>query len=577
MADVFLSVVNMSIAAGYAAIAVIIIRFLLRSSPKWISVALWGVVGLRLILPFSLKSVFSLIPTAKTFEPSIMTDPTPSISTGIPAINEVVNPIIGSTFAPKPYDSANPLQIIIPVLAVIWLMGIIALLIYAFISYTLIKHKTATAVRSRDNIYQSENVASPFILGIFRPRIYLPFKISEKDADLVIAHEVAHIKRKDHLWKPIGFLLLALHWFNPIMWVAYILLCRDIVLACDEKVVKKLSREERADYSNALLSCSTSRRAVTACPLAFGEVGIKQRIRSVLNYKKPTFWVILIACIASIALVVCFLTDPPIKPNMTQPGGNGQYETDPYGIYSARNFVIQVKKVGCDIENVSFTIRRVRFENSHIILDTHWENNSESMITIGPDFEMYKHNGERFEKMESKGVWLLYKQFLSGKGMGVNNGDELDTIATDDTTTYDLSANYDCNGAGLYRFEAHGAWVEYELYNSWSELYSSYDASNGLDVYVWQMAPESYSFGLLPHSDEPRYWLSSTLLSMYGVNADTMAKILKSYNLSENEIYIIPWQNPISSYIAEPWIIREGEDMEQKKEDYIKKIKDMLF
>ena len=253
MADIFLSVVNMSIAAGYAGLAVIIIRFLLKAAPKWISVALWGIVGLRLILPFSIKSVFSLIPTAKTFEPSIMTDPTPAISTGIPAINEVVNPIIGTTFAPEPYDSANPLQIIIPILAAIWLMGIIALLIYALISYGMIKHKTATAVRSRDNIYQSENVASPFILGIFRPRIYLPFKISEKNADFVIAHEVAHIRRKDHIWKPIGFLLLALHWFNPIMWVAYVLLCRDIELACDEKVVKKLSREERADYSNALL------------------------------------------------------------------------------------------------------------------------------------------------------------------------------------------------------------------------------------------------------------------------------------------------------------------------------------
>ena len=196
------------------------------------------------------------------------------------------------------------------ILAIVWIVGIVLLLAYTIISYSRVKNKIGTAVLLRDNIYQSENVISPFVLGIIKPKIYLPFNMNEQDMEHVIAHEQAHINRKDHWWKPLGFLILTLHWFNPLMWLGYVLLCRDIELACDEKVIKELNTEQKADYSQALLNCSVNRRMIAACPLAFGEVGVKDRVKSILNYKKPAFGIIVVAIIASIAVAVCFLTNP---------------------------------------------------------------------------------------------------------------------------------------------------------------------------------------------------------------------------------------------------------------------------
>ena len=182
--------------------------------------------------------------------------------------------------------------------------------LYTAISYWRLRRKVDTAVRYEDNIFQSENVGSPFVLGIIKPKIYLPFKMDEQDMEHVVAHEQAHIRRKDHWWKPLGFLLLTIHWFNPLMWLAYVLLCRDIELACDEKVIKELGNEQRADYTQALVACSVNRRMIAACPLAFGEVGVKERVKSVMNYKKPAFWIIILAVIACVVVVVCFLTNP---------------------------------------------------------------------------------------------------------------------------------------------------------------------------------------------------------------------------------------------------------------------------
>ena len=310
MAQVFLTVLNMSIAASYAVLAVLVLRFALKKAPKWITVLLWGIVALRLAFPFSLESVFSLIPNAETVSPDIMMDRTPAINTGIPIVNEVINPVISGSFTPDPLTSANPLQIWIPVCAVFWALGIVAMLVYTAVSYARIRRRVQTAVRLRGNVWQSENADSPFVLGLFRPRIYLPFAIGDGEMAHVIAHETAHIARRDHLWKPLGFLLLTVHWFNPVMWIGYALLCRDIELACDEKVIASLDREARADYSEALLSCSVNRRMIAACPLAFGEVGVKKRVRSVLCYRKPAFWLLAAAIVAVAAAAVCFLTDP---------------------------------------------------------------------------------------------------------------------------------------------------------------------------------------------------------------------------------------------------------------------------
>ena len=324
MADLFLKIVNMSISASWIVLAVLLLRIVLKKAPKWINCILWGIVGLRLIMPLSLESVFSLIPSPQTISPEIMTNVTPEINTGIPILNSTINPVISDTFAPEIGASANSLQILIPIISVVWLIGIASLLVYTLISYLRLKNKVSTAVRLRDNIYQSEAVVSPFVLGIIRPKIYLPFNMAEQEMEHVIAHEQAHLRRKDHLWKPLGFIILTLHWFNPVMWLAYILLCRDIELACDEKVVKELDYVQKADYSQALLTCSVNRRMVAACPLAFGEVGVKDRVKSVLNYKKPAFWIIMVAIIACIVAAVCFLTNP-IKESTLQ---KGYYKTE---------------------------------------------------------------------------------------------------------------------------------------------------------------------------------------------------------------------------------------------------------
>ena len=310
MNELFLKIINMSISASWLVLAVLILRFVLKKAPKWINVLLWGIVAIRLICPFSFESTLSLIPSAETIPLNIGMDTTPTINSGISAINNAVNPIISQSNTPMAGASINPLQITIGIYEYIWIFGMIALALYTAISYWRLHRKVDTAVRYKDNIFQSENVSFPFVLGIIKPRIYLPFKMNGQYLEYVVAHEQAHICRKDHWWKPLGFLLLMIHWFNPLMWLAYVLLCRDIELACDEKVIKELGNEQRGDYTQALVACSVNRRMIAACPLTFGEVGIKERVKSVMNYKKPALWVIIIAVIVCVGVAVCFLTNP---------------------------------------------------------------------------------------------------------------------------------------------------------------------------------------------------------------------------------------------------------------------------
>ncbi|MBQ2785377.1 MAG: hypothetical protein IJF02_02600 [Oscillospiraceae bacterium] len=310
MAEVFLKVVNMSISATWMVLIVLIARVFLKKAPKWISILLWALLGLRLICPFSFESMFSLIPSSETVRPEIMLSPAPSIQTGVPFLDDAVNPIISQTFAPDPAVSANPLQIVIPVAANLWLLGIVALVLYTAVSYFRLKLRLREATLYTENIYLSENIPAPFVLGFTKPVIYLPYNMTVSDMQHVIAHERAHIQRKDHWWKPLGFLVLSIHWLNPVMWLAYILFCRDIEMSCDEKVVKALSPEQRADYSTALLTCSTGRRRIAPCPLAFGETGIKERIKAVLHYKKPALWILIIAAVLCVVIAVCCLTDP---------------------------------------------------------------------------------------------------------------------------------------------------------------------------------------------------------------------------------------------------------------------------
>ena len=423
MPQVLYSIINTSVAASYAILAVLLLRLLFKKMPKWTNVALWGIVALRLISPFFIESAFSLIPSAEVVRPVVTVDTLPEEIVGGPTHPTWSHSVI---YSPK----TSILQLWLPPLTAIWILGVAVLFIYTAIGYSRTRRTVRSAVLLHGNVYQSENVATAFVLGIIKPKIYLPFSLSERDMAYITAHEAAHLRRGDHLWKPLGFLLLALHWFNPLMWLAYILLCRDIELACDEKVIEKLDQGARADYTETLLSCSVRGKAKAAYPLAFGESFIKGRVRAALNYKKPALWVIIGAVIACIALAVGFLTNP---------------QNDPVSIAKDR-----------------------------------------------------------------------YPEYFN------------------------------------------------------------LDSSCGLDVYVWQMTEGSYSFGLLPHSEEGRDFMSRELMGLKGADAAEMRTILSTYNIAENKIYIIPWQNPISSYLAEWQIIYDGEDFDEKIRDYAEFIRNML-
>ncbi|MBQ4613122.1 MAG: hypothetical protein IJB26_06240 [Clostridia bacterium] len=313
MQAVFLQILNMSLTASWLVLAVVILRVLLKRAPKAIRCVLWAFVGLRLACPFSIESALSLIPSAKPIPDTITTDATPTINSGVPAVNAVVNPVLSQSFTPNPGDSVNPMQILAFVAAVAWLVGIAVLLVYAAVSFWRVRRQVGASLHLRDNVYLCDGLPSPFILGILRPRIYLPTGLDDEATAHILAHEQAHLRRRDHWWKPLGYLLLTVHWFNPIVWVAYILLCRDIELACDERVARTLDEDGKAAYSSTLLACGAHRRMVTACPLAFGEVGIKARVKSVLSYKKPTLWILLAAVLAAVAVAIGFLTNPTNK------------------------------------------------------------------------------------------------------------------------------------------------------------------------------------------------------------------------------------------------------------------------
>ena len=322
MAEIFQKALNMSIAAGWLILAVIALRLLLRRAPKRFRLLLWAVVGLRLALPWSIESALSLIPSAQTLPEGIMLERAPVLDTGISALNGAINPGFTAAFTPELGVSANPLQVLLPIAAAFWMLGAAAMLLWALVSWLRLRKRVREAVRLEENVYEGE-IASPFVLGLFRPRIYLPFSLENGERELVLAHERAHITTGDHIIKPLGWLLLAAHWYNPLVWLAYALFCRDIELACDERVVRGLSLSDRADYSQALLDLSRPRGGVRACPLAFGESSVKGRVKSVLSYKKPAFWLVLLAVVVCVGAAVCFLTDPKEEAEPVDDGDGG--------------------------------------------------------------------------------------------------------------------------------------------------------------------------------------------------------------------------------------------------------------
>lgn len=549
MSELFLKIVNMSISASWVVIAVLTLRFCLKKAPKWVNVLLWGIVAVRMVFPFSIESVLSLIPSAETISPSIMMEQSPSVQTGVPALNHVINPVISGSFTPAPGASANPLQIWIPVLAGIWLFGIAALFLYSAVSYWRLRRKVCEAVILRGNIYQSEKVCSPFVLGIIRPKIYLPYHMDSREMDHVIAHEQTHIRRKDHWWKPLGFLLLTTHWFNPLMWLSYILLCRDIELACDEKVIRKMSNEQRADYTQALVACSVDRRLITACPLAFGEIGVKERVKSVMNYKKPAFWIVLASVIVCAVIAVCFLTNPI----------GFQFDVSANTIVSANHFDMRNAD---DPVAIEMTPAQIGELNSRLAGVKNCKR-SDKYAGLTPGYQI--------SAQMQDGSYIRISGYSLSDNTMVDIEQSGKRYAVSDREFQEYLSRICAGGDVSAAFGLQPLRVQYPEY-------FDLDASAGLDVYVWQMAPDSHYFGLLPHTASPRDSTAQELLALRGASSEQMRYILAAYALDPDDIHVIPWQNPISSYIPECWIVTEnGESLEEKQAQYIETVSAMLF
>lgn len=312
MAAVFLKLLNLSISASWLVLAVLVLRLVSKRSPKWMNVLLWGIVALRLVLPFSVESALSLIPSAETVSPAVVQfDPAPTITSGVSVIDNAENPSLSEHFAAVPTMSVNPLYVWTEIAGWVWLIGLGTMLLYALVSYLRLRRRVRVSLPVQDHIYLCDAISSPFILGVVKPHIYLPSGLDEVQRQNVLSHEQAHLARRDHWWKPLGFALLAVYWFNPVLWLAYALLCRDIELACDERVIRTMDESAVKTYSTVLLACSMPRKAVITCPLAFGEVGVKERVKNALHYKKPAFWVVAASVAVCVVVAVCFLTNPP--------------------------------------------------------------------------------------------------------------------------------------------------------------------------------------------------------------------------------------------------------------------------
>ena len=438
LSDLFLKIFNMSMAAVWIILAVILLRLLLKRAPKIIICVLWAFVGIRLICPFSFESFLSLIPSSRLINPNITYSINRAVDTGVPAINRKINSFLLLS------DALNPLQIIISIISIIWLAGIIAMLIFALISFLRLRRKIAMTAPYKDNILLCDAVKSPFILGIFRPKIYLPSTMSEEQISYVLAHEKAHLLRKDNWWKPLAYFILALHWFNPLCWVGYMLLCKDIELACDEKVIKKLSFEERRQYSQALLDCSTNRRTTAVCPLAFGEVGVKARIKNVLSYKRPAFWIIITAVVACIAVAVCLLTNPKI-------------------INPHANSIVDVLESGSTCDGIGIKVMSASVEKGEVYLDVVWDNQTDYTVGFGTRFWLYKYEDNEWKRLNSY------------ENTAFTN--ELYLLLPHDTGEYtrDFSYNptfcYDLSDAGKYRLVSQFSFEDYDRNNKYPEFY----------------------------------------------------------------------------------------------------------
>lgn len=450
MENVFLELFNMSVTASWLVLAVLIFRFVFKKAPKSLRVVVWGLVAFRLVCPFSIESVLSMIPSTETVPQTIMTENTFRISSGIEMFDNPINEYLGDHYYEGVTVSTDAGSSFMSIVTMAWIIGMAVMLLYTIISYLRIVKKVKEATPLKENIWICDNISTPFILGVVKPRIFIPSSMTDEDLKFVIAHEQAHIKRGDHLWKPLGFTLLTVYWFNPVLWVAYTLLCRDIELACDEKVIKQMGAEVKKSYSEALINCSVPRRMISACPIAFGETDIKGRIKSVLNYEKPAFWVIVVAIISVIAIVICFMTNP--KTSVGPVDTPKEYlENNKYGI---KNVI-----TGSEYEGVSIEPITISMVGDSRYIELLWENQTDKPAMFGEPSFIYRKDGNEWVeyKLPEGHAWNMLGYMLNPK----------------DTTTHKYNYNgYEEFETGKYRFETDFSFDEYPRkdYKVWIEF-----------------------------------------------------------------------------------------------------------
>lgn len=321
MTNIFDTILNMSFSGSFVLLAVIVFRVVLKRAPKWVNFVLWSLVGIRLTVPLSIESIFSLIPKPDEVSQKFSVTYSPAYVGETTSVSNMDNIDVGEAAANVSMTNFDFEWI----LMLVWLVGIVAMITYMVISILLLRKKLNESVQIDNNIWECDRITSPFIFGFIKPQIYLPCYVGDNDKKYVIAHEMAHIKRKDYLWRTLGFFILAVHWFNPLVWFGYMMLCKDIEIACDERVLREIGKENKKEYSKALIDCSTKRFAISACPIAFGEVAVKARVKNVLSYKKPAFWIIIIGIIACIFTAVFFMTNPLDNKDSTVLNSNKEY------------------------------------------------------------------------------------------------------------------------------------------------------------------------------------------------------------------------------------------------------------
>lgn len=368
-------ILYMNIAAFGLIPAVILVRSVFQKAPKYIRCILWALVAIRLVCPFSIETAFSLVPSIDAIQQQVNEDDNEEQDSQIVQDEQVdegnveiiedsekessveqEDPIVNDENVEEIPDNTEYIDdvdiVSVNIYLIIWLFGMAVILLHSVISYFRLKKRVSTSTYYDDRIWVSDEVETPFILGVLRPRIYLPSGMDGEIKKYVLAHEYAHISRKDYIWKPLGFLIVCVHWFNPLVWVAYVLFSRDIEMACDEKVIKNYDVEERKAYSKALLACSASNRSTTECPVAFSEVGVKGRVKSALNYKKPAFWLIIVALFVCIAMAAGFLTNPKDKDAV---GTNINSTQQPIIIDAGKSYSVEELGINLVVSDITAT------------------------------------------------------------------------------------------------------------------------------------------------------------------------------------------------------------------------------